>query len=335
MPLIVQEAAQPRCPRDFALSAAPNQQLTEIEQRCRDQVNGYVTYLATINPNPDGQRDQELIELRNQYLGLLHDRADDVIANTLTAEELLYTRYVYQGQFEIKFQRIHDAIFVVGFERTRDDLLRVNFDITKGKTTPEQAALVRSIKETEVVFDVVLKRPRLGFASTWRSVQWNVRRDYHVRELVNIGRIGLMEGNIELSEDNLKSLKDGFLVQQAEAVKNRYVRRLGIWALLWILVNAIGYVLVCRYLAPAARAALIDGGYSFLADIAWRFRNFFLLAIGTALGAWLAFLIQRPKLTFSDLVQLDENLLPARHAGDFHNRARDRCRTLCSGPAWH
>jgi hypothetical protein len=46
-----------------------------------------------------------------------------------------------------------------------------------------------------------------------------------------------------------------------------------------------------------------------LADIAWRFRNFFLLAIGSALGAWLAFLFQRPTLRFADLVQLDENLL--------------------------
>jgi len=57
------------------------------------------------------------------------------------------------------------------------------------------------------------------------------------------------------------------------------------------------------------RSALIDGSFPFLANIGWRFRNFFLLAIGSALGAWLAFLIQRPTLSFADLVQLDENLL--------------------------
>ena len=65
MPLIVQEATIPRCPRDFALAAAQNQQLTDLEQRCLDRVNQYIDYLATI-PSDNTPRGLALISLRNQ-----------------------------------------------------------------------------------------------------------------------------------------------------------------------------------------------------------------------------------------------------------------------------
>jgi hypothetical protein len=308
MPLIVREAAAPRCPQEFTLEAASlDEPLTAPEWACRNHVNDYVNYLATI-PSDNTPRGQELLNLRDQYVALFHDRANEVVGGSLTAEELLYTRYAYQGQFESKVERLVRATIFVSTGVT-DDRTCVNFDITEGTTTPQQADLLRSIKAAEVVIDVVLKRPRLV---TWRR-EWQVQRDYYIEQLVNIGRMGLTEDNIELANGNLKSLQLGFVAQRAEVVKNRYVRRLGVWALLWILGNAALYVLVCRYLAPDVplhlRSALIDGSFPFLANIGWRFRNFFLLAIGSALGAWLAFLIQRPTLSFADLVQLDENLL--------------------------
>jgi hypothetical protein len=307
MPLIVQEAAAPRCLGDFTLEAQ-DQQLTEPEKLCRHRVNEYVDYLATIPVPVDldtSPRSQELITLRNQYVALFHDRAAEVVGNTLTVQELLYTRYVYQGQFEAKVQRLVKAVIFVGALLTQDKrTTRVNFDIYQGTTTAEQADLLRSIKAAEVIVDVVLKRPLI-----WKRSQWQAQHNNYIAQLADIGRIGLTDGNIELAKENLTSLQGGFVAQRAEGVKNHYVRRLGFWALLWILVNAALYVLVCRYLAPNVRAALIDGSFSFLADIAWRFRNFFLLAIGSALGAWLAFLFQRPTLRFADLVQLDENLL--------------------------
>jgi hypothetical protein len=267
-------------------------------------VNEYVTYLATI-PVDNSPRGQELINLRDQYLASFHDRATEVFGNSLTVQELLCTKYLYQGQFEIKVQHLVAAIFFVSVEPAQDNRTSVNFDIVRGRTTAEQADLLRSIQAAQVVVDVVLKRPW----QWWKRQQWQEQHLHYMDQLAGVGRIGLTEGNIELAKGNLTSLQAGFVAQRAEAVKNGYVRRLGVWALLWILVNAALYVLVCRYLAPPVRAALIDGSFSFLADIAWRFRNFFLLAIGSALGAWLAFLFQRPTLRFADLVQLDENLL--------------------------
>ena len=293
-----------RCPRDFALAEAPNQQLSVLEQLCLDQVNRYVNYLATI-PADDTPRGQELIKLRDEYVALFHYRATDVVGGSLTVEELLYTKFLFQGQFEAKAERLEKTIILVSTARAQDNRMRVDFDITKGTTTPEQADLMHSITAAEVVVDVVLKRPWLR----WKRQQWQAQHLYYIEQLVSVGRIGLTENNIELAKGNLTSLQVGFVAQRAEAVKNSYVRRLGVWALLWILANAALYVLVCRYLAPSVRAALVDGSFSFLADIAWRFRNFFLLAIGSALGAWLAFLFQRPTLRFADLVQLDENLL--------------------------
>jgi hypothetical protein len=304
MPLIVQVAAAPRCPDDFALAAAPGQQLTPPEQLCLDQVNRYVDYLAGI-PVDQTPRGLELISLRDAYVALLRARANDAVGNAITLQELLFTRYVYQGQFEGKTAHLVAAkIFVSVITPPPGDRRRLNFDITTGTTTAEQVDLVRSIMAAEVVLDVVLNPTML-----WRRRQRREQHSRYMEQLASVGRIGLFEGNIELAKANLTSLQGGFVAQQAEAVKHGYVRRLGGWALLWILVNAAIYVLVCRYLAPATRAGAIAGSFSFLADIAWRFRNFFLLAIGSAFGAWLAFLFQRPTLRFADLVQLDENLL--------------------------
>jgi hypothetical protein len=282
----------------------PNQPPNADEQICRDRVNRYVNYLATIPAEPT-PRGQELTNLRDQYVALFHQRAIELVGNLLSVQDLRYTSYVYQGQFEAKVERLVNATFHVTTAPAQEDRTRVNFDISQGTTTPEQADLLDSIKAAEVVVDVVLKRPWL----VWKRPQWLARHRYYIDQLADVGRIGLFEANIELAKRNLLTLQNGFVAQQAEAVKNGYVRRLGVWAVLWILVNAASYVLVCRYLAPTVRAQHIDGSFSFLADIAWRFRNFFLLAIGSALGAWLAFLFQRPTLRFADLVQLDENLL--------------------------
>jgi hypothetical protein len=278
--------------------------MTADEALCRDRVNNYVNYLAMI-PADQTPRGQELISLRDQYVALFRARAAELVGNSLTVQDLRYTTYVYQGQFEAKVERLVKATFFVTAAPDQDNRRRVDFDISHGTTTPDQADLLHSIKAAEVVVDVVLKRPWL----MWKRPQWLARHRYYIDQLADVGRIGLTEGNVELAKGNLTALQGRFVAQQAEAVKNAYVRRLGFWALLWILVNAASYVLVCRYLEPDVRAALTDGTYSFLADIAWRFRNFFLLAIGSALGAWLAFLFQRPTLKFADLVQLDENLL--------------------------
>lgn len=309
MPLIVQEAAEPRCPRDFSLQFPQNDPRAPIEQRCLERVNEFVNYLAGIDAD-ETPRGQELEKLRDEYVELLHARADEVVAGTYAAEELLYTAYEYQGQFDIKVQRLVNATFFVSIvPRDGDERRLVNFDIGEGETTPEEADLMRSIKTTETVIDIVLKRPRLSAVMRRRYAWWRARHTYYVGQLVDIGRIGLTERNQQLAKVNLASLQENFVAQQAEAVKNRYVRRLGLWAVFWILLNAISYILICRYLAPSPRVAAVDASYGFLADIAWRFRNFFLLAIGAALGAWLAFLFQRPTLRFADLVQLDENLL--------------------------
>jgi len=105
------------------------------------------------------------------------------------------------------------------------------------------------------------------------------------------------------------------VTSEGPRIKNSYVRRLGVWALISVVLCAFFYLLVQpdTQFNPVAnlRALLFP---EFAHDPAhpgqlYCFRNFFLLAIGASLGAWLAFLFRRPRLGFSDLVQMDDDLL--------------------------
>jgi hypothetical protein len=127
--------------------------------------------------------------------------------------------------------------------------------------------------------------------------------------------VGLTEGNLALATVTLETLQDDFVASEGPRIKNSYVRRLGVWALLSVVLCAFTYLLVQpdTQFDPVVklRALLFPEFAHDTANpgILYRFRNFFLLAIGASLGAWLAFLFRRPRLGFGDLVQMDDDLL--------------------------
>jgi hypothetical protein len=133
---------------------------------------------------------------------------------------------------------------------------------------------------------------------------------------VNIGQAGLTERRIQLATNTLDTLREEFVAREAARIKNHYVRRLGLWSAVLILLFTIAYLYIRH---EAGVDTQIGWRVWLLPDISdntpsrpyiiWRFRNFFLLAIGASFSAWLAFLIRRPTLGFSDLVQLDDDLL--------------------------
>ena len=120
-------------------------------------------------------------------MALLHDRATEAVRNLLTAQDLLYTSYVYQGQFEGKTDRLVRATIYVGTALTQDSRERVVVDIAEGTTTPQQADLLRSIRAAEVVVDVVLKRPW----SKRKRQQWQTQNHSYKEQLANVGIIRL------------------------------------------------------------------------------------------------------------------------------------------------
>lgn len=92
----------------------------------------------------------------------------------------------------------------------------------------------------------------------------------------------------------LRSLKDEFVSREAGRVKNDYVFRLGFYGLL--------ITVLCSTLYAAS--FYLDSDH-----LIYRFRNFFILGIGSAVGTWLSFSLRRVVLEFSDLALLEEDRL--------------------------
>ncbi len=237
MPLALRDGA--RSPGGFSLvEAAGPPALTDSERSCLERVNQYLDELAAIAD--DGTpRGKELLRDRDFCVAQLHARAEELVAGALSAEEMFANSFYYQGRFDEVSARLATSMFHVSPQVHRGRYVGIQFDIGQGITTREQLDLKRRLDDAVIVVNVVLQH-------FWHAA----RRQYYIERLVGIGRVGLMEGNFDLANDDLTSTKNEFVVRHAAEVKNRYVRRLGFWALLWILISAGLYILDCRYLQP-------------------------------------------------------------------------------------
>jgi hypothetical protein len=124
------------------------------------------------------------------------------------------------------------------------------------------------------------------------------RLDEYLRALAGIARVGLMntdDTQTPFADFALAGFKEEFVAREAGAIKNNYVRRLGLHALFATAIAVIAYLLVIFFVPTDW--------------IPWRFRNFLLLAAGAAVGTWLSFSIRRQILSFSDLATLEEDRL--------------------------
>ena len=148
-----------------------------------------------------------------------------------------------------------------------------------------------------MVKSVLAERQRSWFGAGGRGRSAiNVNKlDEYLTALAGIARVGLMnldKTQTPFAELALTGLKDEFVAREAGVVKNAYIQKLGVAAILALIACIIGYGILGR--------ASIPDGYA-------AFRNFFLLWAGAAVGTWLSFSIRRVILTFSDLAVLEED----------------------------
>ena len=119
----------------------------------------------------------------------------------------------------------------------------------------------------------------------------------YLQQLLGIARIGLMGADptqVQLATLSLTAFKEDFVTREAGKIKNRYVRRLGVRALVALAIAAVLFLMT----------KALGSDYVF-----HRFQNFLLLAGGAAAGTWLSFSIRRPILSFADLDILEEDRL--------------------------
>jgi hypothetical protein len=120
--------------------------------------------------------------------------------------------------------------------------------------------------------------------------------DEYFGKLADIAQAALGQDQVELGRLALRAFQEEIATRETADVKNRYIRRLGLWAL-GFSVPAIGFYLYCRYWY-----------WSGLPEL-HRFREFVSMLVGSFLGTWLSFSIRRPQLSFWDLAKLEEDSL--------------------------
>ena len=149
-----------------------------------------------------------------------------------------------------------------------------------------------------------------GMRLTRRPQSVLLRRSNYIRQLAGAARVGLETNDPSLTvlaAQSLDSLREEIVALEAGAVKNRYLWRLGTRCLLVAIVFVAAYWLISAA-CPIHRSPT-DYARACSWPIASAYRNFFLLAAGTAVGTWLSFSLRRVILTFLDLASLEEDRL--------------------------
>jgi hypothetical protein len=286
----------------------------EYRRRLDGLLSGFAKYVK-------GNNADEIQSIIAEATGQLRKDAERFIGGQ-PAREVIYRSYLIEGILREQHERVSRAQFTIREVRSEyDPSLYDDLEIDvgpKGVSSSKQdlqLEIQRVLTAIKVLFG---RNERTLFAasasisplddkpnfyrrvqdwlrSTWsegrarRRLESRIKLDEYVRKLAGIARLGLTgEEHVSFASLALSGLKDEILAREAGAVKNDYIRRLGLWAACVACILLLALVLI----SPDGSA-----------------RAFVLVGLGTCLGTWLSFSLRRVKLTFSDLAVLEEDRL--------------------------
>lgn len=290
---------------------------TADEQAFMVCVNGCVDALAALRLRLDSKDDRSLLEEahkgRDNGVKRLRIQAEEVVRRPLGPERDREARarlaecWRIEGCFTEHFRRLNTTPFTVEPVKRKDAPDLVEDVRVKTRDVPIPDAVARLKAEIDIavtVTKVVLgERERAGTLTDWLfgydggRAATRLRLNEYMVQLYGIGEVGLKNldpTQAAFARADLQRYRAEFAMREAGVVKNRYVRRLG---------------LVCLLVATASAASYIVIRQNPDWTVAYAFRNFFLLATGTAVGTWLSFSLRRVVLTFDDLAVLEEDRL--------------------------
>jgi hypothetical protein len=303
-------------PTDFGLEPRAGYQPSAAEQAYIERLDACLAKLADLRPqntaaaDPDLQRQKEAV--RDRAVRELRGRSQRVVENArgaardaAAATETVET-YRTEGRYREWMLRIDTTPFTVRPEPEAGPLfkdLRIN---TRDVRIPDDKGRLKVEIDAALTVTKIVFGERENAVSRWtyiigqhetRTTAVRTRFSEYIVQLLGIAQVGLMNTDptqAAFARQDLARYKGEFRDREAGTVKNRHIRRLGYCCLLAVLVLTVGYVL-----ARACQPGTIPRD----------FRNFFLLAIGTAVGTWLSFSLRRQILTFDDLAVLEEDRL--------------------------
>jgi hypothetical protein len=302
---------------DFELACAPGYQPTPAERAYVDRLGACISNLRPIDLPDDAKGDSDLLRrkeaTRDDAFRELRREAE-VFAKLTRGDErnkkavsALHDTYRVVGAYEEREDRNNSIPFTVTPLASLDQPDRyydLKISTRDVPIPPEKARLKIEIDSAVTVVKILFgEREKSGDWPRWltsraaRVDRLQRRVNDYITQLAGIAKVGLTNMDATqagFARDDLARFKREFTAREAGSVKNRYLRRLGSYSLLAALLMALGYA----FARQAERGT-----------IAHEFRNFFLLAIGTAIGTWLSFSLRRPILTFDDLAVLEEDRL--------------------------
>ncbi len=161
----------------------------------------------------------------------------------------------------------------------------INFRLLKRDPPQEQRNLKEAVERALVVVKALYHQPAD-----------DQKRREAVAKLVALSQVGLVGSNAspKVAFDALRALKDEIVEREAGPIKNRYMRKLGKWSTIFGSLSFLFYIMYNH--VPSFPFGEIS-----------RYRNFFLVWTGCMAGAWASFASRKVRLTFSDLVALEED----------------------------
>ena len=295
---------------DFGFAPASGYDATSSERTYVDRLGTLLGRLATADTSSPELGD-EMERLRSECAEYLLQRARRFAAeqagpdrDQLAAREVEASHRA-EGIYLDRCARVQEIPFVVHTVPREPDRPIHDIEIRTRDTriSEEKRRFKVEIDRSATIIKTVLNERR----SWWRwfnrsepdpHIEDAKRRlDEYLFALAGIAKVGLM--NLDRTQTPfamlaLEGLQSEFVSREAGVVKNTYVARLGLAALVAVFLGVAGY---------------IGAGFLPAAWIPYRFREFFLLGCGAAVGTWLSFSIRRVVLSFADLATLEEDRL--------------------------
>lgn len=318
---------------DFKVSFAPHySNPTQIEQEFLNVIAESLTFLfeeytEDVKKERDGASvAADLLFLLGRSAKSLQDHVEKVAAlpagadrNKLCAEGVRLAQFTLGAAAErrrsIRRRPFDVSAVYLDPASTSSPIIDVKITTRDVDITKEQSTFRVSVDETRRVFRVVLydraitpERPldklRAAIGVTVdndrRSTALLRRLNEYMAALVSLTQVGLMNVNstqAPFATLALKGLQAEFVDREAAAIKNAYIERLGIWCAAIALFGLFGFF--------GSQFTDHDG-------VIFRFRRFFLLVVGAAIGTWLSFSLRRVVLKFEDLAALEDDRLSPR-----------------------
>jgi hypothetical protein len=184
-------------------------------------------------------------------------------------------------------------------EETNPRGLRIAIRNEAASIPSDQQSLMSEIEEALTTLQTIFPddQGRKWFGLVKSTAPSDTRYRQYRTKLLSLAQVGLQSNPAfpTVAAQALNSLRAEVVAREAPSIKNRYMKILGVWGLIFIAICAAAYGFL-RQNPP---------DHTFF----YPYRNLLVLWAGCMVGTWLSFGARRVMLSFNDLGRLENDML--------------------------